>query len=389
MNANETQKPPIRQILRQMLSAMVKKDASDLYITAGMPPSYRINSVIYPEKQPPLSATQCEQLANSTMSEKQRETFAADYEMNLSLSFPNMGRFRVNIFRQRSHVGMVIRQVKSVVPTIDELGLPDTFKDIAMTQRGLVLLVGATGCGKSTSQAAMVDWRNSNQAGHIISIEDPIEFVHEHKKCVITQREVGTDTLEYKNALKNALRQAPDVILIGEIRDRETMEHALEFAETGHLCMATLHASNANQALERIINFFPEEAHLQISLSLALNLRAILSQRLIKKPDGERTAAIEILINTPRIADLIGKWGIGEIKDAMAVGNIYGMHTFDQHLLRLWIDGVITEDEALRQADSVNDLRLQIKMAKLEDSGGDSGDIDQFTNNLGSGGLSI
>jgi twitching motility protein PilU len=252
-----------------------------------------------------------------------------------------------------------------------------------------VLLVGATGCGKSTSQAAMVDWRNSNQAGHIISIEDPIEFVHEHKKCVITQREVGTDTLEYKNALKNALRQAPDVILIGEIRDRETMEHALEFAETGHLCMATLHASNANQALERIINFFPEEAHLQISLSLALNLRAILSQRLIKKPDGERTAAIEILINTPRIADLIGKWGIGEIKDAMAVGNIYGMHTFDQHLLRLWIDGVITEDEALRQADSVNDLRLQIKMAKLEDSGGDSGDIDQFTNNLGSGGLSI
>jgi twitching motility protein PilU len=251
------------------------------------------------------------------------------------------------------------------------------------------LMVGATGCGKSTSQAAMVDWRNTNQAGHIISIEDPIEFVHEHKKCVITQREVGTDTLEYKNALKNTLRQAPDVILIGEIRDRETMEHALEFAETGHLCMATLHASNANQALERIINFFPEETHLQISLSLALNLRAILSQRLVKKPDGSRTAAIEILINTPRIADLIGKWGIGEIKDAMADGNIYGMHTFDQHLLRLWIDGVITEDEALRQADSVNDLRLQIKMAKLEDSGGDSSDVDQFTDNIDSGGLSI
>ncbi len=389
MDANKPQKPPVRQILRQMLSAMVNKEASDLYITAGMPPSYRINGVIHPEKEPPLSAGQCEKLANSTMSDKQREVFAVDYEMNLSLSYLNMGRFRVNIFRQRSHVGMVIRQIKTVVPTINELGLPEIFKDIATTQRGLVLIVGATGCGKSTSQAAMVDWRNSNQSGHIISIEDPIEFIHEHKKCVITQREVGTDTLEYKSALKNTLRQAPDVILIGEIRDRETMELALEFAETGHLCMATLHASNANQAFERIINFFPEEVHQQVSLNLALNLRAILSQRLVKKPDDSRTAAIEILINTPRIADLIGKWNIGEIKDAMAAGNIYGMHTFDQHLLGLWIDGVITEDEALRQADSVNDLRLQIKMTKLEDSGGNASNVEQFTNDLDSGGLHI
>jgi len=375
--------------IKQLLSVMAKQDASDLYIAADLPPSYRINSIVRPLNQPPLSALQCEQLANSTMNEKQRAAFAADYEMNLSLAYPDMGRFRVNIFRQRSHVGMVIRQIKTVVPTIDEMGLSDTFKDVAMTQRGLVLMVGSTGSGKSTSLAAMIDWRNSNQAGHIISIEDPIEFVHEHKKCVITQREVGTDTLEYKNALKNTLRQAPDVILIGEIRDRETMDHALEFAETGHLCMATLHANNANQALERVINFFPEEAHAQISLGLALNLKAILSQRLVKTPDGDRVAAVEILINTPRIADLISKWDIAGIKEAMAAGKTYGMHTFDQHLLNLWMDGTITEDEAMRHADSVNNLRLQIKMVKLEDEGGDSGDMGEFTNNMDSGDLRI
>jgi twitching motility protein PilU len=385
MYADEVQKLSIRQLL----SVMAEKDASDLYITAGMPPSYRINNIIQPEKQQPLSAAQCEQLANSTMSEKQRATFAVNCEMNLSLAYPDMGRFRVNIFRQRSHTGMVIRRIKMVVPTIDELGLPEIFRDITMSQRGLVLMVGATGCGKSTSLAAMVDWRNSNRAGHIISIEDPIEFIHEHKKCVITQREVGTDTLEYKNALKNALRQAPDVILIGEIRDRESMEHALEFAETGHLCMATLHAGNANQALERIINFFPEEVHPQIGLGLALNLKAILSQRLVKQPDGRRIAAIEVLINTPRIADLIGKWDIGEIREAMAAGKNYGMQTFDQHLLKLWMNGIITEDEALRHADSVNNLRLQIKMVKLEDLGGDSGDVEQFTDNMDSGKLHI
>ena len=382
MNAPEAQLS-----IKQLLMVMEKRDASDLYLTAGMPPSYRINGVVYPMKQPPLTALQCERLATSSMSERQRAAFAAEYEMNLALAFPDIGRFRVNIFRQRGHVGMVIRKIKTVVPTIDQLGLPEVFKDISMAPRGLVLMVGATGSGKSTSLAAMIDWRNSNQAGHIISIEDPIEFVHEHKKCVITQREVGTDTLEYKKALKNTLRQAPDVILIGEIRDRETMEHALEFSETGHLCMATLHANNANQALERIINFFPEELHPQVCLNLALNLKSILSQRLVKTPDDKRLPAIEILINTPRISDLIGKWEISEVKEAMAAGKNYGMQTFDQHLLQLWMEGFITEDEALRQADSVNNLRLQIKMVDLEDSGGGAADL--IENSGSSGELSI
>ncbi len=375
MSAQEPQKLTIKQLLM----VMVKKDASDLYITAGMPPAYRINGVVYPVKQPPLNPVQCEQLANSVMSEKQKAKFSAEYEMNLALAYPDLGRFRVNIFRQRGNVGMVIRQIKTKVPTIDELGLPEIFKDIAMTKRGLVIMVGATGCGKSTSLAAMIDWRNSNQAGHIITIEDPIEFVHEHKKSVITQREVGTDTLDYHEALKNTLRQAPDVILIGEIRDRETMEHALEFAETGHLCMATLHANNANQALERIINFFPEEVHPQVKLNLALNLKAILSQRLVKTVDDKRTPAIEILINTPRVADLIEKWEITEIKEAMRNGQNYGMQTFDQHLLALWKQGIISEEEALRHADSVNDLRLQIKMARLEGGGEGGQDVDRLS----------
>jgi len=380
---------PEQLSIKQLLMVMEKRDASDLYITAGMPPSYRINGVIYPLNQPPLTAMQCEKLANSAMSERQRAAFAAEYEMNMALAYPDIGRFRVNVFRQRSHVGMVIRKIKTEVPTIDQLGLPEIFKDISMASRGLVLMVGATGSGKSTSLASMIDWRNSNQAGHIISIEDPIEFVHEHKKCVITQREVGTDTLEYQKALKNTLRQAPDVILIGEIRDRETMEHALEFSETGHLCMATLHANNANQALERVLNFFPEELHPQVCLNLALNLKSILSQRLVKTPDDKRAPAIEILMNTPRIADLIGKWEISEIKEAMAAGKNYGMQTFDQHLLHLWMEGIITEDEALRQADSVNNLRLQIKMVNLEDQGGDLSDLEQVSSSMNSGNLSI
>lgn len=384
MNAPEAQLS-----IKQLLMVMEKRDASDLYITAGMPPSYRINGVVYPMKQPPLTALHCEKLANSSMTERQRATFAADYEMNMALSFPDIGRFRVNVFRQRGHVGMVIRKIKTDVPTIDQLALPEIFKEISMASRGLVLMVGATGSGKSTSLASMIDWRNSNQAGHIISIEDPIEFVHEHKKCVITQREVGTDTLEYQKALKNTLRQAPDVILIGEIRDRETMEHALEFSETGHLCMATLHANNANQALERIINFFPEELHPQVCLNLALNLKSILSQRLVKTPDDGRIPAIEILMNTPRISDLIGKWEISEIKESMANGKNYGMQTFDQHLLHLWMDGLITEDEALRQADSVNNLRLQIKMVDLKDQGGDINDLEQMSGSMNSGELSI
>jgi len=379
MSANE----PIRRLsIKQLLMVMVKKDASDVYITADMPPSFRINGVVYPAKQAPLNAVQCEQLANSTMGEKQRAAFSETYEMNLALAYPDLGRFRVNVFRQRGNVGLVIRQIKTRIPTIDGLHLPQVFKNIVMAKRGLVIMVGATGCGKSTSLAALIDWRNSNRTGHIISIEDPIEFVHDHKKCVITQREVGTDTLEYEAALKNTLRQAPDVILIGEIRDRQTMEHALEFAETGHLCLSTLHANNSNQAMERIINFFPREMHEQVVLNLALNLKAILSQRLVRTADGQRTPAIEIMINTPRISDLIMKSEITTIKEAMAEGGTYGMQTFDQHLLALWKADRIAEEEALRHADAVNDLRLKIKMAKLE-SGGDNdrADLEQLIGN--------
>ncbi|TLS78381.1 PilT/PilU family type 4a pilus ATPase [Mariprofundus erugo] len=375
MTGSEPKQPSIKQLL----ALMDKHEASDLYITAGMAPSYRVNGSILPLKQPPLTATECEKLANSAMTERQKAAFSAEYEMNLALSFPDIGRYRVNIFRQRGQVGMVIRRVKTKVPTIDEMGLPQIFKDIVMAPRGLVLMVGATSSGKSTSLAAMIDWRNSQSAGHIISIEDPIEFVHEHKRSVITQREVGTDTHEFKAALKNTLRQAPDVILIGEIRDRETMEHALEFAETGHLCMATLHANNANQALERVINFFPEEMHTQVCLNLAMNMKAILSQRLVKTPEETRMPAVEILINTPRIADLIGKWDINEIKAAMAAGKNYGMQTFDQALLQLWMEGYISEDEALRHADSVNNLRLQIKMVDLKDAGGNGDDLDKLS----------
>jgi len=359
--------PDSRVSIKQLLMVMVKKDASDLYITADLPPSYRINNVIYPLKgQQSLTAIACEQLANNCMSEKQRASFAEESEMNLALNYPDIGRFRVNIHRQRGNIGMVIRRIKTDIPSVQELHLPSIFQDISMSKRGLVILVGATGCGKSTSLAAMIDWRNSNEAGHIITIEDPIEYVHEHKKSVITQREVGTDTVDYMTALKNTLRQAPDVILIGEIRDRETMEHALSFAETGHLCMATLHANNANQAMERIVNFFPEELQPQVSLNIALNLRAMLSQRLVKTVNNKRLPAVEILINTPRISDLIMKSKIGEIKEAMAAGKNYGMQTFDQHLFELWSQSLITEEEAMVHADSVNDLRLRIKMAKLE-----------------------
>jgi twitching motility protein PilU len=373
--------------IKQLLSIMVKQDASDLYITSGMAPAYRINSKVVPLKQPPLTGIQCEQLANSTMSEKQRAEFSANMEMNLAIAYDGMGRFRVNVFRQRGDVGMVIRKITTEVPTIEQLGLPDTFKDIIMNKRGLVMMVGATGSGKSTSLAAMIDHRNRNSAGHIVTIEDPIEFVHKHRKSVVTQREVGTDTLEFKYALKNTLRQAPDLILVGEIRDRETMEHALTFAETGHVCVATLHANNANQALERIRNFFPEEMHAQVQLNLAMNTKAILSQRLVRTIDGGRTVAIETLINTARVADQISQWDIMGIKDTMESGGNYGMNTFDQALLRLWKDGIISEDEALRNADAVNDLRLKIKMARLESTDEEESTMDQLTG--GDSGLSI
>ncbi len=358
--------------IKQLLMVMVKQDASDVYITSGMPPAYRINSQVVPLKQPPLTAVQCEQLANATMTEKQRAEFSETMEMNLAIAYEGMGRFRVNIFRQRGDVGMVIRKITTDVPTIEQLGLPEIFKEIIMNKRGLVIMVGATSSGKSTSLAAMIDYRNRNSAGHIITIEDPIEFVHQHRKSVVTQREVGTDTLEFKHALKNTLRQAPDMILVGEIRDRETMEHALEFAETGHVCVATLHANNANQALERIRNFFPEEMHTQVQLNLSMNMKAILSQRLVRTVDGGRKAAIEILINNARIADQISKWDIPGIKESMEAGGNYGMVSFDQALLQLWKDGFISEDEALVHADAVNDLRLKMKMSRLET--GDNGE---------------
>jgi len=381
MSAN----PPQKLSIRQLLMIMVKQDASDLYITSGMAPAYRINNVVKPLKQPPLNGVQSEQLANSVMSEKQKAEFAETMEMNLAVAYEGMGRFRVNILRQRGDVAMVIRKITTDVPTIDELGLPEVFKEIMSNKRGLVIMVGATSSGKSTSLAAMIDYRNRTQAGHIITIEDPVEFVHQHRKSVVTQREVGTDTVSFKAALKNTLRQAPDVILVGEIRDRETMEHALEFAETGHLCMATLHANNSNQALERILNFFPEEVHPQVRLNLAMNMKAILSQRLVKTPSGGRKAAIEILINTPRVADLIEKWDIGEIKEAMSAGKNYGMNTFDQCLLQLWKDGFVSEEEALVQADAVNDLRLRMKMSRLESDGGSEDSLD----NISSGGAEL
>ncbi len=356
--------------IRQLLQVMVEKDASDLYLMAGAPPGYRINGVIRRLGEVEVSPVTVERLADKLMNEKQKADFAVEMEMNLSAAISGLGRFRVNVYRQRGTVGMVIRQITTEIPTVDELNLPDIFKDIAMSKRGLVLMVGATGSGKSTSLAAMVDWRNSNQAGHIITIEDPVEFMHPHKKCYVTQREVGSDTVSFRNALKNTLRQAPDVILLGEIRDREVMEHAIAFAETGHLAMATLHANNANQALDRILNFFPEEQHQQVYMNLSMNLRGILSQRLVKTVDGKRAAAIEILVNTPRIADLILKGDVGAIKEAMESGAQSGMRTFDQSLFQLWQSGTISEIEALRNADSANNLRLKMKMATIEGSSG-------------------
>jgi twitching motility protein PilU len=362
--------------IQKLLKVMMDQDASDLYLMAGAPPGYRINGIIKRLGDQNLAPATAEQLANSLMNEQQKKEFANEMEMNLSAAYPGLGRFRVNIYRQRGTVGMVIRQITTEIASVDDLGLPEIFKDISMSNRGLVLMVGATGSGKSTSLAAMVDWRNSNQAGHIITIEDPVEFMHRHKKCFVTQREVGSDTVSFQAALKNTLRQAPDVILLGEIRDRDTMEHAIAFAETGHLAMATLHANNANQALERVINFFPEERHQQVYMNLAMNLKAILSQRLVKTIDGKRIAAIEILINTPRIADLILKGEVDSIKEAMEEGAQYGMFTFDQALLQLWRDGKISDVEALRNADSANNLRLKMKMAAMEGSK-DSG-IDQL-----------
>ncbi|MCB0319381.1 MAG: PilT/PilU family type 4a pilus ATPase [Bdellovibrionales bacterium] len=355
--------------MTKLLTVMCEHEASDLYLTVDSPPMYRINGVVRPAGNRCLTPDDTRALAYSVMTDKQQREFDESNENNIALYYPALGRFRVNVLMQRACVALVIRQIRSNILTIDDLELPEVLKDISMTKRGLVLVVGATGSGKSTTLASLIDYRNENSPGHIITIEDPIEFVHNHKRSIITQREVGVDTENYQIALKNSLRQAPDVILIGEVRDQETMEAAITFAETGHLCLATLHSNNANQAMERIMNFFPPERHSQIYLQLSLNLRAIVSQRLVKRHDGSRVAAIEILLDTPRVKDLIHKAQVAELKEAMEKSTNLGLQTFDQALYELYKDGKISLEEALRNADSVNNLRLRVKLSEEGNSG--------------------
>jgi len=351
--------------VRLLLKEMVDRGGSDLYVTAESPGVVRIEGTNHVLPGEPLAPTEVEALANSLMTERQRAAFEEQMEMNVGITSSRLGRFRVNVFRQRGSVGIVVRQIKTEIPTIDELGLPSILKEIGLTKRGLVLVTGATGSGKSTTLAAMIDHRNATTPGHIITVEDPIEFIHEHKLCLITQREIGFDTHSYENALKNTLRQAPDVILIGEVRDRETMEAAITFADTGHLCLATLHSNNANQAIERIMNFFPIERHAEIYLQLSMNLRAIVSQRLVPGVDGKRVAALEILIDTPYVRDLIKKGEVDTIKEAMERSTLEGGQTFDQALFQLYKQGRINAEQALANADSANNLRIQMKNLDL------------------------
>ena len=353
--------------LKDYLKIMVMKDASDLYLTTGAPPSAKIQGELIPLEKTPIPPGRVKEITDQIMNDDQKEIFKDRPECNMAISEPGVGRFRVNIFQQRNQIGMVIRAIKMDIPNWKDLGLPDILTKLVMQKRGLVLFVGGTGSGKSTSLAALIDYRNSNSAGHIITIEDPIEFVHKHKKSIVNQREVGVDTATFEDALKNTLRQAPDVILIGEIRDRETMEHAMAFAETGHLAISTLHANNANQALDRIINFFPEDRHKQLMLDLSLNLRGFVSQRLVPTVDGKRAAAIEVLLGTPMVCDLILKGEITAIKEVMTKSENIGMRTFDGALYHLYKEGRITLDEALRNADAPNNLRLRID---LEEKGG-------------------
>ncbi|MFZ4479289.1 MAG: PilT/PilU family type 4a pilus ATPase [Rhodoferax sp.] len=351
------------KFVNDLLKLMVSRSGSDLFVTADFPPAMKVDGKVTKVSPQPLNAAHTMALARSIMNDKQVAEFERTKECNFAISPPGIGRFRVNAFIQQGKVGMVLRVIPLTVPTIDGLGVPQILKEVATAKRGLCILVGATGSGKSTTMASMVDWRNENSFGHIITIEDPIEFVHAHKNCVVTQREIGIDTDSWGVALKNALRQAPDVILMGEIRDRETMEHAVSFAETGHLCMATLHANNANQALDRIINFFPEERRAQLLMDLSLNLKAMVSQRLIPRLDSRgRVAVVEVMLNTPLIADLIFKGEVTEIKEIMKKSRNLGMQTFDQALFDAYEEKKITYEDALRNADSLNDLRLQIKL---------------------------
>ena len=351
------------KFVNDLLRLLVSRNGSDLFLTADFPPAIKVDGKITKVSPQPLTGLHTVALARAVMNDKQAAEFERTKECNFAVSPQGVGRFRVNAFMQQGHVGLVFRTIPQTLPTIKGLGLPKILEDVAMTKRGLVIFVGATGSGKSTSLAAMVDWRNENSFGHIITIEDPVEFVHPHKNCIVTQREVGIDTDGWGIALKNTLRQAPDVILMGEIRDRETMENAVAFAETGHLCMATLHANSANQALDRIINFFPEERRLQLLMDLSLNLRALISQRLIPKQDAKgRTAVVEIMLNSPLISDLIFKGEVGEIKEVMKRSRELGMQTFDQALFDAFEANLISYEDALRNADSANDLRLQIKL---------------------------
>jgi twitching motility protein PilU len=351
------------KFVNDLLRLMVGRNGSDLFLTADFPPAIKVDGKITKVSPQPLTGQHTMQLARAVMNDKQAAEFERTKECNFAISPSGVGRFRVNAFMQQGNVGLVLRTIPQTLPTIDGLGLPKVLKEVALAKRGLVIFVGATGSGKSTSLAAMVDHRNEHTFGHIITIEDPVEFVHPHKNCIVTQREVGIDTDGWEMALKNTLRQAPDVILMGEIRDRETMEHAVAFAETGHLCMATLHANSANQALDRVINFFPEERRAQLLMDLSLNLRALVSQRLMPRQEGRgRAAAVEIMLNTPLISDLIFKGEVSEIKDLMKRSREQGMQTFDQSLFDLYEANAVTYEDALRNADSLNDLRLQIKL---------------------------
>ncbi|MEW9898179.1 PilT/PilU family type 4a pilus ATPase [Chitinivorax sp. PXF-14] len=355
------------KFMHDLLKLMRSKGASDLFITSEFPPAIKIDGKLTPVSNQALNSQHTRELARSIMNDRQAEEFEATKECNFAISPPGIGRFRVNAFVQQGRIGMVLRTITTEIPNFDELGLPPVLKDVALTKRGLVVFVGGTGSGKSTSLAAMIGYRNENTFGHIVTIEDPVEYVHQHKNCIVTQREVGVDTESWHSALRNTLRQAPDVILIGEIRDRETMDYAIAFAETGHLCMATLHANSANQALDRIINFFPEERRQQLLMDLSLNLKAFVSQRLIPHRSGKgRAAAVEVMLNSPLISDLIFKGEVHGIKEIMSKSRELGMQTFDQALFDLHETGKISYEDALRNADSVNDLRLKIKLDSKE-----------------------
>ena len=357
------------RLTQNLLRKMVERDGSDLFITAGFPPAIKVDGTIHKATDTPLSPDQAAMMVRAIMNDKQMKEFDATKECNFAIAPQGIGRFRVSAFIQQGMIGAVLRTITTEIPTLEELELPPILKDVVMNKRGLVIVVGGTGSGKSTTLAAMIGHRNENSRGHIVSIEDPVEYVHPHKGCVITQREVGVDTDSWHAALKNTLRQAPDVILIGEIRDRDTMEYGIQFSETGHLCLATLHANSANQALDRIINFFPEERRQQLLMDLSLNTKAFISQRLVPREGGVgRIAAMEIMLNTPLVQDLIFKGAVGQIKEIMAKSTRLGMQTFDQALFYLYEDSIISYEEAMRNADSKNELRLRIKLESKRDS---------------------